>query len=80
MTMMLVVTENHVDAESQVSHLSPCWCPRAMLQPGSYRPNAMRMSGPELQLRIMSGVVILLQPGSVYMPKAPVTMEGDGDA
>lgn len=41
-------------------------------------PDAVVMSGPELQLRAMSGSIALLQPGSVLMSK--VTIEDHVDA
>lgn len=36
----------------------------------------MAKSGPKLQLRVMSGLVALLQAGSVLMSHAPGTTEG----
>lgn len=42
-------------------------------------PNVMVTSGSELQLRAVSGFKALLQPRSVLMSKALVTMEGHGD-
>lgn len=57
-----------------------------MLQTGPCRsewpsllPNAMVTCGPELRLRAMSESMALLQPGSVLMSKAPVTIDGHTD-
>lgn len=39
-------------------------------------PDAMMMSGPELQFRAMSGSMALLQPRPVLMFEVPVTLKG----
>ena len=75
------------DAQGQISRLSPRWSLGVKLQPRPYRyewpallPNAMVASRPELQLRTMSGSMIIPRLGSVLMFKAPLTIEGHVDA
>ena len=41
--------------------------------------NVLVTSGPELQLRVISGSIILMKPGSVLVSKAPVTIKGLAD-
>ena len=41
--------------------------------------NVLVTSRPELQLRVMSGSIILMQPGSVLVSKAPITIKGLAD-
>lgn len=67
MPIVPAATEGCVDVQDQVSHMSPCWCLQAMLQLGPYRsewpvllPKALVMSRPDLQLRAMSGSMVLL--------------------
>lgn len=43
-------------------------------------PSAMVMSWPELQLRAMTGSLVLPLPGSVLMLEVPVTIEGHVDS
>ncbi|KAL6066305.1 hypothetical protein STEG23_033443 [Scotinomys teguina] len=68
MTVVPIVIEGCEDFQAHC--LSPCWCPRAMLQLEPYKsewpgllPNAMVTSGSQLQLGAVSGSGTLLHPG-----------------
>lgn len=84
MPVVPITTKSHADAQDLGHHLQLCWRLRVMMQQGQLRsewpvllPDAMVMSRPELQLRVMSGSTALLQPGSMLsMPMAPVTVKG----
>lgn len=72
--MPLIATEGYADAQELGSHLSSCWCLRAILfWVACPAPGAMLTSRPMVLLRAMSLLVVLLQLRFVMMSIACVT-------
>lgn len=90
-SMLLFITpvtaESCANTQGLGHHLKPGGGLKGMLQLGPYRSElpvppqcAMVRSRLGLQLRMVSGSMVLLQPGSVLMFVAPDTIEGHVDA
>lgn len=71
--MAPVANECHEEGLGQTRNLSLGWCLRTRML-----LNDMEMSGSKLQLRAMSGSMAPLQPESVMMSDAPVTIDDLG--